>query len=378
MAPSSPIRTDIVLVGGGHAHVFVLRMFGMRPEPGVRLTLVAKELEAPYSGMLPGLIAGHYRHEECHIDLTRLAQFAGARLIGGEAEGIDRASSRIILRDGSALAYDILSVNVGITPASDGLVGAENVLAVKPISAFWPRWQELERRIRQPDGPRRIAVVGGGAAGFELVLAIRERLGQTCSLALIAGDHLLPAFSTGARRRARAALVRGGIDLVEGDPATSFAPGALRLASGAQLPFDAALLSTGASPPSWFRRTGLPLDPAGFLALKPTLQSEGDPAVFAAGDCAVVTAYPRPRAGVFAVRQGPVLGDNLRRAARGEAPRSFRPQDRFLTLLATGPKHAIAARGGLATAGRWVWRWKDAIDRRFMSRFHDLPEMKGG
>lgn len=355
----------------------------MRSEPGVRLTLVAKEVQAPYSGMLPGLVAGLYSHAECHIDLRRLAAFAGARLIHGEAEGIDLAAGRVAIRGQPPIGFDLLSLDVGITPDLDGLPGAaEHALPVKPISSFWPRWQALEAAASRPDGPRRIAVVGGGAAGFELALAAVRRLGAPVagapfSVMLVAGRRLLPNLGVLARRHARAALAAAGVEAVEDALAAGILPGAVRLSTGALLPCDAALVTTGAAAPPWLRGTGLPTVSGGFLALRPTLQSLGSDEVFAAGDCATVLAHPRPKAGVFAVRQGPVLAENLRRRARGEAPRPFRPQRRFLMLLSTADGRAIAARGPLSAEGRWVWRWKDRIDRRFMRRFSDLPERGG-
>ena len=177
MTPAAAVTRRIVLVGGGHTHVEVLRSFGMRPEPGVGLTIIAKEIEAPYSGMLPGFIAGHYTHDDCHIDIVRLAQFAGARVIHGEVIGVDRANKRVLVEGRVPVGYDLLSLNTGITPLLDGIAGADqHALAVKPVSTFAPRWQGLEDSALTPDGPRRFAIIGIGAAGFELVLAIRHRL----------------------------------------------------------------------------------------------------------------------------------------------------------------------------------------------------------
>ena len=143
-AAGRPTTTDIVLVGGGHAHVHVLKAFGMRPEDGVRVTLIARDVETPYSGMLPGLIAGHYRFEECHIDLEPLARFANARLIRAAATDIDRALRRVLVEDRPPLAYDLLSIDVGATPALDAIPGAaEHALPVKPIGRFLARFEAL-------------------------------------------------------------------------------------------------------------------------------------------------------------------------------------------------------------------------------------------
>lgn len=382
---AAPVRTDLVLVGGGHTHVIVLKRFGMRPEPGVRLTLIAKELAAPYSGMVPGLVAGLYRPEECHIDLPRLATFAGARLIHGEVTGIDPAVKTVTVPGQPPIAFDLLSLDVGITPRLDQIEGAaEYGFPVKPVSTFWPRWADLVGRAITPDGPRRFAIVGGGAAGFELTLGtahdLRLRARQagldaaSFSFTLVAGSQVLTGLNERARRHAYAALREAGVVLVEDDAAVAIGARTLRLASGRVLEADATVLTTGAAAPGWLNRTGLALDEDGFVAARSTLQALNDDDVFAVGDCSTVLEHPRPKAGVFAVRQGRPLADNLRRRLRGKALKPFRPQKRFLMLLNTADGRAIAARGPFAARGKWVLRWKDYIDRRFMRRFSDLPD----
>lgn len=385
MTPA-PAHTHLVLVGGGHSHVTVIRSFGMDPEPGVVVTVVAKEVEAPYSGMLPGLVAGHYGFDDCHIDLVRLASWAGVRLVHGEVTGVDRAARRVAVRGRPPIGYDLLSIDVGITPLLGGIEGAtEHALSVKPISTFVARWAALEGEALTSGGPRRIAVVGGGAAGFELILAIRHRLREQAAstgidpeefrFVLIGGETLLPHHNGRARALARKALESQGVELVENDRAVKVDRDAVCLSGGRTIAADAVLISTKAGPSDWFRHSGLPTDATGFLAVRPTLQLLDDDNIFAVGDCASVIEHPREKAGVFAVRQGAPLTENLRFRARGLAARPFKPQSSFLTLLATGRQNAIAARNGLAFSGDWVWHWKDRIDREFMARFNDLPNM---
>ena len=383
-----PISKDIVLVGGGHAHVFVLKAFGMNPEPGVRLTLIAKELAAPYSGMLPGFVAGHYSLEECHIDLVRLARYAGARIIHGAMCGIDRANKRVLIEGRPPLSYDFLSIDVGITPLLEPIAGAaEHALAVKPVSLFAPKWQALEARVLSKDGPRKIAVIGGGAAGVELVLAARHRMHHLAaqtgikpdafSFALITGSAVLPSHNARARALAKANLIEAGVNVVEGDLTQTVSATSITLASGREVAADAVLISTKATAPAWFSQTDFPRNALGFLATRPTLQLDDDDDVFAVGDCASVSQHPREKSGVFAVRQGPVVAGNLRRRALGEAAKPFAPQHRFLTLVSLGDKRAIAARGRFAAVGPWAWKWKDRIDRAFMDKFNVLPAMSG-
>ncbi len=193
------IAQDLVLVGGGHAHVHVLKSFGMRPMPGVRVTLIARDVETPYSGMLPGWVAGHYDFDECHIDLGRLARFAGARLIHDEAIGIDRARHQVLCRAHPPIRWDFLSLDIGSAPRADDVPGAaEHTVSVKPIAEFAARWEALLARARQM--PRlRLAVVGGGAGGVELALSAQYRLARlghgAIALTLVTRDALLPSHN---------------------------------------------------------------------------------------------------------------------------------------------------------------------------------------
>jgi selenide,water dikinase len=375
MAPSvTTAGKHLVLVGGGHAHVLVLEAFARKPEAGVRITLVSKDRLTPYSGMLPGHLAGVYTRDEIHIDLHRLARAAGAGLVLDEAVGFDRAARRVRLKGGEALAYDILSVDIGITPDLSGIAGAdEHALAVKPIGSLLEKWDRLVERAVAPHGPRRFAIVGGGAAGICLAFAVsavfRKQLSDAITVSLI-GASEAPGINAGMHRRIAQALKRRGIAVHADDAAVRIDSGGVTLASGRFVPADAVLVSTHAAPPPVLAATDWARDESGFLAIGPTLQVLNDEAVFAAGDCATMIAHPRPKAGVFAVRQGPVLARNLRRAVRGEALETTIPQRDHLLLIATGDSRAIGGRGRLlAFEGCLAWRLKDFIDRRFMRRF---------
>lgn len=384
MVPSSsdqpgPAPRNLVLVGGGHAHVFVLRNFGMRPVPDTRLILVARDVETPYSGMLPGLLAGHYRHDDCHLDLMRLAGFARARLIHAEAVGIDRAARRLLLRGRPPIGYDILSLDIGSTPGLTVPGAAENAVPLKPIDRLERRWRDLERRIAAANRPWRVAVVGGGAAGVEVALAARHRLSRITdadvAVALLTRGRILAGHGARARRLLLRHLRAAGIELREHAEIVSVDPGAVRCADGRRVPADTILWATGAAPASWLADTGLELDGRGFVAVDPCLRSITDPRIFAAGDVASIREHPREKAGVFAVRQGPPLARNLRRAIEGRPLLPFAPQGKALSLIGTGGRHAVASRGPFAAEGRWVWTLKEAIDRRWMRGYRDLPAM---
>jgi selenide,water dikinase len=383
MRPAAPVIKDIVLLGGGHSHIAVLKSFGMRPLPGVRLTLISRELETPYSGMLPGLIAGHYTFDQTHIDLRPLARFAGARFFCGSVTGIDVEAGTVELADRPPASFDILSINTGSTPSTHLTPGAaDNVVPVKPIGQFLSHWNDLIERVSQRDAPIRIAVVGGGAGGVELSLAVHQafaqRMPQTpLTLELLTGeDDILTSLPASAARRFRRLFGARGIVIRTKTRVAEVAPGRVVDTSGDELAYDEILWVTQASPPDWLKGAGVELDERGFVLVNDYLQSVSHPNVFAAGDVASMRNHPRPKAGVFAVRQGPPLTRNLRRRASSSPLVRYRPQSRFLTLISTGDRYAVAARGRWSAEGRWAWRWKNWIDTRFMQRFQELPGME--
>ncbi len=379
MQSSVPIAQDLVLVGGGHAHVHVLKRFGMRPEAGVRLTLVTGDLETPYSGMLPGYVAGHYSFEECHIDLVRLARFAGARLIHDRAEGLDRAGRQVLCRAHPPIRYDLVSLDIGSTPRPDDVPGAaEHTVAVKPIAAFARRWQALLDRAEQ-QGRVRLAIVGGGAGGVELAMAAEHRLagllGGNVEVTLVTREALLPSHNAAVLRRIEIIFRDRGIRALTHNPVVRVEPGRLITADGSFVAFDEALWVTESAGAPWLADTGLPLDARGFIVVDERLRSPADAAVFAAGDIATMPAHPREKAGVYAVRAGPPLADNLRRALSGRRLRRAVPQRQALALIGTGDGHAIASRGRHEAYGAPLWWLKEWIDRRWMRRYTELPEM---
>ncbi|MBP6637408.1 MAG: selenide, water dikinase SelD [Sulfuritalea sp.] len=387
MQAASPILRDIVLIGGGHSHVVVLRLFAMRPLPGVRLTLICTDTDTPYSGMLPGYIAGHYSFDEVHIDLRRLAEFAGARYYRDEVIGIDRAERQVLCRNHPPVSYDAVSINIGSTPQLGQVPGAaEHAVPVKPIRRFNERWLALFERVRAHAGATTIAVVGAGAAGVELTLAMQHRLRRELTALGRDPDELrfhlfsaepaiLPTHNAAVRRAFETVLATRGVSVRCNAEVTEVAAGRLRARDGTTLDADEIVWVTQAGGAAWLRDTGLALDDAGFIRVTETLQSETDPQIFAAGDCAAMTGHPLEKAGVFAVRMGPPLAENLRSIITREEPRRYRPQTRWLALISTGDKHAVASRGGFYARGDWIWRWKDWIDRRFMRKFCDLSPM---
>ena len=366
----------LVLIGAGHAHVEVLRRFGMRPPAGVELVLVSPHPDTPYSGMLPGWIAGHYSRSDCHIDLAPLAGFARCRFLQTTCNGINPDARLVFCENGRTLPFDVVSVDIGSrSPALETPGAVENALAVRPIDRFMAAWEEVCRMAIAGRGPRHIAMVGAGAAGAEVVLSMQHRLREIApalrpEFELIGDDpDLLPGHNASVRAILKRVLDARGVKLRPNSRVERVDRGRLQLHNGATIATELIAWATGASPSMWPRSVGLATDDQGFILVNDALQSVSHPGVFAAGDIATVKSHPRPKSGVFAVRAGPPLERNLRRALRDLPPIAWQPQRHALALITTGARHAVASRDALAVQGNWVWQWKNWIDRRFMRRY---------
>lgn len=367
----------LVLAGAGHAHALVLRALARRPMPGVEVLVIAPESLSPYSGMVPGWLAGCYRFDEIVIDFPSLASAAGARWWKGEIQGLDPARRQVHIADGSTLDYDVLSLNVGSTLNPPDAEHAQ-MLPLRPLAMLRTRYEALLERwtIDRSDRPFVVTAVGGGAAGFEALLAVLRRLKAlrpdhaVHGNLITRGSELLPGLAPAARRAAQHALERTGVTVQLGGG----------WSSAVDHSSDVVLWGTGAEAHAWqrdpARRGALAVDDQGFVRIDEQLRSVSHPQVFASGDCASWPGQGLPKAGVHAVRMGPVLAANLRAALLGHAAaggfKTHRPQRRFLSLLATGDGHAIASRGPFGAEGGWAWRWKDRIDRRFLEQFRVL------
>ena len=361
----------LVLAGAGHAHALVLRSLVQQPLAGVEVVVISPEPLAPYSGMVPGWLAGVYRFDEIVIDFPPLVRAAGARWLRGEIESLDPVRRQLRLADGSMLGYDVLSLNVGSTLNPPATRHAR-MLPLRPLAMLRQRCDSVlaQWSADAGTGPLAVTAVGGGAAGFEALLGMLHRLRQLRPDRVVhgrlvtRGAVLLPGLARSAQRAAQRALARAGVT-VETGQAWSEA-----IDQGS----DLVLWATGAQAQDWqrdpARRGPLAVDEAGFIRIDAQLRSVSHPEVFASGDCASWPHQGLPKAGVHAVRMGPALAHNLRAAVVGDGGvQTHRPQRQFLVLLATGDGRAIASRGPLGAEGAWAWRWKDHIDRRFLDRF---------
>ncbi len=372
MIPPLPQIKDLVLLGGGHAHVHVLKAFAMRQVHGLRITLISREVDTPYSGMLPGYVHGAYAVPDVHINLLRLARYAGARLLVDEVTGIDAVAKLVQFGDGRTQRYDALSINTGAAPNCPFTL--PQVVPVKPIGQFLPGWQSLRDRLSPGS---RLVVVGGGAGGFEIALAAQKQLGAGVFVSLLTSGALLPEHGPRVRALGLSALARARVDLRTGFRVSDVTDAAVVAESGEVLPAAGVLWVTGVGAPVWLQQTDLALDADGFIAVDRHLQSVSHNSVFAAGDVAGMLDQPRPKAGVFAVRQGAVLARNLRAAVleQPDLARPYAAQSRYLALLNCADGTAIASYGGLAARHSLLWQLKHRIDSAFMRKFSELPSM---
>ena len=376
---SVPIVCDVCLVGGGHSHVLLIRRWAMRPLPGVRLTLVSSTVQTPYSGMLPGLIAGHYNVDDIHVDLRRLCAWAGVRFVEHTLTSLNLETRQVQFDDRRpALGFDVLSLDTGSTPDLSVTGSREHVTPVKPVHDFHARWQALRDRLCRPGADfASIGVVGSGAGGFEIAAAMRHVLPvQRASISwFLRGELPLSGRPPRVGQLALAAAIRDGIRVITGFDVVRVDAGKLNAADGRVVELDEILWCTAATGPAWPEAAGLSVDHRGFVSTNSCLQSISHEFIFATGDIGTQVDTPSAKAGVYAVRQAPYLYENLRRYILGDTLKTYRPQKDFLSLMATGGKRAIASRGPVAIEADWIWRWKDHIDQAFMRKFRDLPVM---
>jgi selenide,water dikinase len=341
----------VLLVGAGHAHARLLSALAKQPVYGARLTLVSPNARQIYSGMLPGVIAGHYKRAEAEFDVAMLAERAYAEFLPATVTALDAEQRVATLSNGSKFNYDVASLNAG-SAVADGVPGArEHALPVKPFEDLIDHLKRVGH----------IAIAGGGAAGAELAMALRH---QGREVTVYSDRSMLPEhFARRVERRMR----RIGVDFRPGMRVDAIEPGPLVIAGTARQQFDLVLWATGPAPLPWLRSSGLALDEAGFVRVDRALRSLSHPNVLAVGDCASLS---EAKSGVHAVRHGMLLERNLRHFAAGTALEAYEPKPQALLLMSGGGRYAIATRGNWSAEGRWAWWWKNAIDRRWMRRLN--------
>jgi pyridine nucleotide-disulfide oxidoreductase family protein len=364
---------QLLLIGGGHAHLGVLDLLARRHRTGIDVTLVSAHSAQVYSGMLPGHLAGHYRLDECSIPLDPVCDAAGADFVRGNVRSLDLEQRIAVTEAGSVLPFDVVSIDIGSGPDHASIAGLRSAVSTRPMDQLVGTWQALEQRFAGTPLPQTLAMIGGGPAGTELVAAMAYRAreaGLQLKPSLITGRAgLLPGMPRATARLMRKRLTALGVRVIEAD-AESVRPNAVAIRGAGEFHADVIIAATGAAAWKWPSESGLKCDARGFIVVNPQLQSVSHPFVFAAGDCASVAKRPNPKSGVYAVRAGAPLGENLLRTLTQRPLISYRPQKRALYLISAGGQDAIGVWGPLVIDGAWVWRWKDRIDRKFIRRFN--------
>jgi len=361
---------NIVLVGGGHCYALFLRQWGINPLPGVKLTLISRDVLTPYSGMLPGFVAGHYSYEDIHVNLEDLCSWAGVHFIEREMISIDLNSRMLQIKDHPDVSYDWLLLDTGSTPLLDVPGAASFTTPVKPVYSFIDRWNNILE-----SNPSEIGVVGAGAGGYELVMAMAHKLRKTSTVIhwFLRGEQPMSDRPAKVGRLALSCAKKSGVNIHVNFDVERIEEGCLFASDGRSQQYEELLWCAAATAPDWPRKAELELDKRGFVATDEYLQSRSHPNVFATGDIGTQLDTPSPKAGVFAVRQAPYLLHNVRAKIQGNDLHAYVPQKDFLSLVSTGRKHAIGSRSGITFSGKWVWRMKHAIDQSFMNKFIKLP-----
>ena len=368
----------VVLMGLGHTNAHVLRMWQMKPIPDTSLTCVSDFPIATYSGMLPAALAGQIPPARMEVDLVRLSASAGARLVLEPVIGLNLAERQLLFAERPPVPFDVLSIGIGSVPTAAAESGQAPAVPIKPMQTFVPR---LSARLDAVVGkhaserkPLSVLVVGSGVAGIEIVCCmpefLRSRGVDSFTMGLVTrSSDILPEVQPGTRRRVKRVIEQRHVSLTTGHAVTRIDEGQIWLDDGRAIAADVVIWATGAAAPPALGLLGVPLDAMGFVATERTLRvASGDP-IFAVGDSGSMVGQRTAKAGVFAVRQGPVLWDNIRRQLDGRPLRSFYPQSSFLKLINTGDGRAIGQWRGLSFAGRWAYRLKHQIDNRFIDKF---------
>lgn len=381
-------KHTVVLLGVGHTNAHIARMWRMKGLPNTQLICVSNHWAASYSGMLPGVLSGQYPDDRMEIDLARFSQSVGARLIVDSVTGIDLENRALRFATRPDVPFDVLSIGIGSVPSHASLAAKhdDRLLPIKPMQTFLQRLRErIEKRVRSKrtvaDTKLRITVVGAGAGGTEIAFCLPHRLRlwfpeQDFEVSLLtSSSNVATGCIPATVRLVEKELERNNIRVHVGRRVTEVEEGQLRCDTGEVIETDLAIWATGASAPAALTTFGLPSDERGFLLTEPTLQVVGQDAIFAVGDSGTLQHGATPKAGVYAVRQGPILWQNIRRALGNQPLLEFHPQRDFLTLLNLGDGRAIAQYKGMAFRGKWCWRLKDYIDSKFMDKYQDYEPM---
>ncbi len=376
---------SILLIGGGHAHLQVLARW-KKNRPQSKVTLVSSELMTPYSGMVPGYLLGFYLKNEIQIDLQKAAADAGAAFIHADVIRVEPHQKSVLLGSGESIPFDVASLNMG--GRGELSTSDRRIIQVRPLANLMEQWPKMLENLKNwtTFHPPKVFIVGGGAAGFELSLALAnlvENFASKPQLTLWQREETLASHSLQAQRLAMQELKNRGIKVRTGIEVKSWSNGSLEFLSvddsrdskgsrgvkqAGYEEFDVIILATPARPSSIFKESGLPVTGDGFLKVSETLQVPGFEFLFGAGD-SVQFPTPIPHSGVYAVRQGQHLAGSLVKCVNGKSPEPFHPQKRSLSLISLGERRALASYGSLGLSAKFLWAVKNRIDFQFINQF---------
>jgi selenide,water dikinase len=364
----------ILLIGGGHAHIQVLHLLASLNIEKFRVTLISDVSLAPYSGMIPSFLAGVYRSEELQFDLDSICRRLGVIFINKSVVKIDTDQNLVMCMDGQSLKYDICSVNIGIRPRmiSSQSQNSDQIFYLKPISSLIGKWRLLISQFSSLESDLDFTIVGGGAAAFEIAIACRRHFKNfKTKIRIVTGNKtLLSEQNIKVQKFAHESLDAHAIDCIEGQRVTKICEKSLVLDDGSEIPRQIVFVGVSAEAPKLFRESKLPINEDGFIQVDEFLRVLGHSNLFAAGDCCEFTPHHLPKAGVFAVREGPVLFENIKAKILDQTHLTkYIPQKHWLSILVSGESKAILCYRNFAIRGRIAWLLKDYIDRRFMRRF---------
>ena len=366
------ISREIILVGGGHAHALFLRKWAMHSIPGVQISLISPSSEATYTGMLPGFLAGHYSKEEIVIDLVKLCRFSGVRLILGSVSNIISSENLISIDGRCSLKYDVASINIGVTSTiNDRKRFNLNTHSIRPLGSFVDRWTDFKEQINRKKVVPNIAIVGGGIGAVEVALAmcysIRKLGIVDYSITILDRSEVLKNVGSSTRNIIMSTLKDYSIATFNHVRVLECDENCVRLENGQEIKSNFTVIAAGATAYEWLQKTDLSLKD-GFINVDKNLQVIGSPNIFAVGDCANLNCFPRPKAGVFAVRQAPVLFKNIQAKLLKGSLKAFSPQKNYLKLISLGEKKAVSDYILPSVSGRAVWKLKNKIDNAFMKK----------
>ena len=362
------MKRTLALIGGGHAHVEVLRQLALNPPFEADVALFNPSPSVWYSGMLPGVIAGHYSASDAKVNLWALCQQARVRFFETSVTGLNADSAILDAAHGERHRFDYASLDLGCVSRPISTAPGAYVVTVKPI-------ESLLAAITEFDSVRAsgliVRVVGGGAAALEVALALayRWRGVKNRRISIVTATRLLETFPRRVRALALRACRRDGVEVLENSPVDQIEPTRIRLTNGQKIDTQLTVLATGYAPATLLAKTDLARSTDGSVHVTPTLQSSNHPHVFAAGDCATVSGSSVPKSGVYAVRQAPLLAANLFAKLNDKPLTAYQHNANALMLLSLGRKRAVASRNGITLGGDWVWRWKDKIDREWVQKY---------